>query len=89
MTDFFLSIPGLIACAGIGTLILMPGRRRFVLAARPTAGGDGPQRAMQVVVSLVVLGAGLWVILSGRYAADAQHWASGAIGTVVGYWLKP
>jgi hypothetical protein len=89
MADFFLSIPGLIACAGIGTLILLPGRRRFITASRPVAGGDRLQRRMQVVVSLVVLAAGVWVILSGRYAADAQHWASGAIGTVVGYWLKP
>ena len=43
---------------------------------------------MQIVTSGVILAAGLWVILSGRYDADAQRWASGAIGTVVGYWLK-
>ena len=44
---------------------------------------------MQIAVSVVMLGAGLWVMLSGHYGADAIHWAAGAMGTVVGYWLKP
>ena len=89
MVDFFLSVPGLIACAGIGALILIPGRRQLVTANRLAGRDDRLQRSMQVAVSLVVLVAGLWVILTGRYPQDAQHWASGAIGTVVGYWLKP
>jgi hypothetical protein len=44
---------------------------------------------MQVAISIVVLGAGLWVILSGHDTTDSERWASGAIGTVMGYWLKP
>ncbi|HTM27001.1 MAG TPA: hypothetical protein VL225_17510 [Vicinamibacterales bacterium] len=88
MADFFLSIPGLIACVGIGALILIPGRRT-PSASRSIGARDPLQRGMQVAVSLAVLGSGLWVILSGHYDADAQRWASGAIGTVVGYWLKP
>ena len=27
-------------------------------------------------------------MLSGRYDADVEKWAAGAIGTVVGFWLK-
>jgi hypothetical protein len=89
MADFFLSIPGLIACVGIGALILIPGRRAAAAGSRSIGASDPLRRGMQVAVSMAVLGSGLWVILSGRYDADAQRWASGAIGTVVGYWLKP
>jgi hypothetical protein len=86
MADFFLSVPGLLATAGVGALILLRSRP----ARRNAARGDAPARlVMQIAVSTVILGAGLWVILSGRYDADAQRWASGAIGTVMGYWLKP
>ena len=88
MADFFLSLPGLLATAGVGALILLRsggGRDR----PRATRGQDRTRSLMQVAISLVVLGAGLWVILSGHYATDSERWASGAIGTVMGYWLKP
>jgi hypothetical protein len=87
MADFFLSVPGLLSTAGVGALILLRSDGR-----PPQAGvrGEGTARlAMQIAISAVILGAGLWVILSGRYTADAGRWASGAIGTVMGYWLKP
>ncbi|MBM3135414.1 MAG: hypothetical protein FJZ89_09085 [Chloroflexi bacterium] len=42
---------------------------------------------MAVGISIVVLGAGLYVILSKQYSDDVQRWAFGAIGMVVGYWL--
>ena len=70
MADFFLSAPGLLATAGIGMLILLRGSRAGAGARAPRAeartGGT-----MQVVVSAVVLAAGLWVILSGHYTSDA------------------
>jgi hypothetical protein len=43
---------------------------------------------MMVVVTIVVLAAALYVILSRAYDAGAQKWAFGAIGTIVGFWLK-
>ncbi len=43
---------------------------------------------MQVIVTLLVLFAGLYVILNPHYAADDKKWAYGIVGTVVGYWLK-
>ena len=86
MADFFVSIPGVLSTVGIGALILMRGGRPQPRATR----GEGPARlVMQIAISAVVLGAGLWVILSGHYDADAERWAAGAIGTVMGYWLKP
>jgi hypothetical protein len=42
----------------------------------------------QLVISLMLLAAGLYVILSGKYSAVAEGWAAGAIGTVLGYWLR-
>ena len=49
---------------------------------------DNPFAAWMVVgISLVVLAAGLYVVLSKKYSDDVQRWAFGAIGMVVGYWL--
>jgi len=42
---------------------------------------------MQCVVTLVVLGASLFIILSRGYASDAEKWAFGMAGLVVGYWI--
>ena len=41
---------------------------------------------MQIVVSLVVLGAGFYVLATGSDTAGQA--AAGAIGAVVGYWLS-
>jgi hypothetical protein len=87
MADFFLSAPGLLATAGIGILILLRSSGAGVRARAMRA--EGRSGTVQAVVSAVVLAAGLWVILSGHYTIDAGRWAAGAIGTVVGYWLKP
>ena len=86
MAEFFLSVPGAVATVGLGILLLTRPIRPRVCAAR---GHDAARPIMQIVVSAVMLAAGLWVMLSGNYGAAAMHWASGAIGTVVGYWLKP
>ncbi len=45
---------------------------------------------IRLVVSAVVLVAGLYVILSRSYTyPDATtKWAFGAIGVVIGYWLR-
>lgn len=44
---------------------------------------------MSSIISLVVLFSALYVILSGSYAESEQKWAFGAIGTIMGFWLKP
>lgn len=43
---------------------------------------------MPVIISLIVLGAGLYVILSNSYAPEDKKWGYGSVGTVVGYWLR-
>jgi hypothetical protein len=43
--------------------------------------------AMRVLISLVALGASLYIILSKRYDADTSKWAFGTAGTVIGFWL--
>jgi hypothetical protein len=39
-------------------------------------------------VSLIVLSAALYVILSGKYPAKVENWAYATIGTVLGFWLR-
>lgn len=65
---------------------------RILLRLLGLAGGgaavDNPYAAWMVIgISLVVLAAGLYVILSKKYSDEVQRWAFGAIGMVVGYWL--
>jgi hypothetical protein len=43
---------------------------------------------MQVAISIGLMAAGLYVILSGKFTTPDQHWAYGVIGTVTGFWLK-
>jgi hypothetical protein len=57
------------------------------LAGTSSSVGNPYAAWMAIGISLVVLGAGLYVVLSKKYSDDAQRWAFGAIGMVVGYWL--
>jgi len=41
----------------------------------------------ELIISLIVLIPSLLVILSDRYSATQKHWAYGAIGTILGFWL--
>ena len=50
-------------------------RNRLVLAA-------------QIMVSLAVLGAAFYVIVSKQYPLNDVTWACGIVGAVIGYWLK-
>ena len=62
----------------------------------PSPPPPGPEAAVslsyalgaQLVISAVLLVAALFVILTKRYPAQDKHWAYGALGTVVGFWLK-
>ena len=42
----------------------------------------------QLVISAVLLIAALFVILTKKYPAQDKHWAYGALGTIIGFWLK-
>jgi hypothetical protein len=86
MPAFFLSAPGVIALVGIIVLV-GTGVRRTQLA-RATPGRETTVLAVQVVISLVVLAAALYVILAKPDAPDDHKWAYSVVGTIVGYWLK-
>jgi hypothetical protein len=43
---------------------------------------------MQVVLTLALGGAAIWIILATAHGPDDKTWAYGALGTVLGYWLK-
>jgi anaerobic C4-dicarboxylate transporter len=43
---------------------------------------------VQVIISVLLLAASIFVILSKKYAEKEQHWAYGTIGTLIGFWLK-
>jgi hypothetical protein len=44
--------------------------------------------AMEVVVSLAVLISALAVLISNKYDDTYTKWATGAVGFVLGYWLR-
>jgi hypothetical protein len=64
------------------------------MPSSPPPAGPGPAASMsyplaaQLVITAVLLVAALFVILTKRYPAQDKHWAYGALGTVVGFWLK-
>ena len=43
---------------------------------------------MQVVLTLALGGAAIWIILATAHGPDDKKWAYGTLGTVLGYWLK-
>ena len=49
---------------------------------------SGVHLGMQVLVSIVLLIATLFVILSKKYDARNKHWAYATVGLLVGFWLK-
>lgn len=43
---------------------------------------------MQIIISGVIGVAAFYIILVNKYPAETVHWASGAMGTIVGFWLS-
>ena len=85
MSEFLSSIPGIIIVVGL--LVLTIGA--FLLDRRTSTLDRMPSRqVMQIILSLVIVGAGLYIILSGGYAEDTEKWAFGSVGTILGYWLS-
>ena len=48
----------------------------------------GVYLAMQVLVTIVLLTATLFVVLSNKYDAKDKHWAYATIGLIIGFWFK-
>ena len=83
---FNLDLPWIVIGSGFIFLILV----RFERYISPKHLSRYPPNpfVMSIVVSLAVLGSALYIVLSGGYAEAEQKWAFGAIGTILGYWLK-
>jgi hypothetical protein len=43
---------------------------------------------MQVVVTIILLLACLFMVLSKSYDPNSVHWAYATLGTLVGFWLR-
>ena len=43
---------------------------------------------VQALISLVALGAAVYIILSKSYDPAQVAWAAGVAGVVIGYWLR-
>jgi hypothetical protein len=46
-----------------------------------------PSLIIQLMVTLVFSAAALYTVLSKNYRPTDRHWAYGALGTILGYWL--
>lgn len=42
----------------------------------------------RVIVTVIVLVASLYVILSQKFSDDSSKWAFGMIGLILGYWFR-
>jgi len=42
----------------------------------------------RLLISLIVLAAALYVILSNAYPDAHLKWAFGIVGVIIGYWIK-
>ena len=80
MMRYIKSLPGMISLVGILVLVLVALIPTLQLAATVND-------IMRVLISLVVLAAALYVILSDKYDDDVKKWAFGVVGLIVGYWL--
>jgi hypothetical protein len=89
MPAFFLSAPGVIATLGIAGLVARAAVDRQASGVGGLAKPASPAaRVMQVGLSLVVIGAALYVILFKPDAPEDHKWAYGAVALVLGFWLR-
>jgi hypothetical protein len=73
----------------IASAMMLFGTSNFLPNADPSMHAPLRRLLMQAVVSLAVLGASLFIILTHGFSPDSKRWAYGTVGMVVGYWLKP
>jgi hypothetical protein len=69
----------------IGSAMMLFGTSNMLPNADPAMRGPLRRLLMQGIVSLAVLGAALFIILTRGFDPD---WAYGTVGMVVGYWVK-
>ncbi len=47
-----------------------------------------PGAAMQMIVSLILLGGAFYIVLTTKYNPQERQWAYISMGTILGYWLN-
>jgi len=84
------SILALIAVALLlgGTLLVRPSVLDKVLLWQSPETLQSMAVAMRVIISIVVLSAGLYVILNHDFTDFDKKWGYGIVGTVVGDWNR-
>lgn len=43
---------------------------------------------VSIIITFLVLGVGLYVILSPGYDDSVKKWAFGVVGAIIGFWFK-
>jgi hypothetical protein len=76
----------LVCVAALAVTMFLPGAQIISGATQPAAQLN-VRLWVSIIISFLILLAGLFVILSKKYPADQQNWAFASVGTVVGYWL--
>jgi uncharacterized membrane protein YhaH (DUF805 family) len=78
-----------LAVSLIGVLALFITQMLTLGFAGPSGGGASPVFVVQVVITLIILLSALYVILVKKAPDDGtKNWAFGALGSIVGFWLK-
>jgi hypothetical protein len=47
-----------------------------------------PMLIVQAAMTVIFVGACIYVIVSKRYGPAERHWAFGTLGTILGFWLR-
>jgi hypothetical protein len=68
-------------------VVLLAGNVGIFAMATPSKGPTIDPIVIQGGLTIILLVAGLYVILSKQYEPSDKHWAFGTIGTLVGYWF--
>jgi hypothetical protein len=72
----------------IGSAMLLLGTSNMLPDADVAMRAPLRRLMMQAIVSLAVLAASLFIIMTHGFDAVSKSWAYGTVGMVVGYWLK-
>src|ERR1039457_5898461 len=70
------------------TLVFLVIMRSTLVQVLQIEAGFGLFPVMQVVLSVTVGAAALFVILSRRFTPRDKHWAYATLGTIIGFWLN-
>ena len=81
------SVLASLAAAGLAVYRFSRTRRTLLAAAVPDMRRISTEGVMRVLITIVVLAAALYVILSRSYSGESEKWAFGVVGLVLGFWL--